>query len=643
MKKTRKRVLIISLSLIAIICLILLALPRRTIDDITSGASTTESILETGDLPITESPDESLDSTIDESLYTSDIESIDESVYTSSVESIDESLYTSIIESVDESKQASSEAPSKPPVDESEDTPSEAPSKPPVDESKETSSEAPSKPPVDESKETSLEAPSKPPVDESKETMEQGTLFDYAAIENRSVWYRSTEKTEEQVRKTVQTMAAQNINTLYLETWYNGMFIGKTDGLELIKHHPNNGDLDALEAFCRIGHEYGIEVHAWVQNFYIGLDTFDLPKQTVGHHLLDKYGGNTCATFYGNFVFLNPYDQFSRDLVKSVYNVILTEYDVDGINLDYIRFPEAAGKNGSDFGYNDDIIAAFQNEYNTTVDPKTMSKSHSLWKPWLDFRVGIINDWVREMYSFIKERRPEISVSAAVDPSYPNCVESRMQDYVFWVENGWIDEIFTMSYTSNSNEIAASVSRFVGLFENNCFFTIGISGGNNNDIIKTQILAAQNGGSCGVNIFSYGDIINKGSGFTNDIKTVWGGKSVRTDKLNVTVRAYAERLKHDLLAVYVYTDSENEEYYRALNKISNQLIESSKALNEISALSEKTSYCTSTCSELDALLKEIEKCPNANIKKALRKDAEFIKDCIETTKVRLIVLQNELT
>lgn len=109
------------------------------------------------------------------------------------------------------------------------------------------------------------------------------------------------------------------------------------------------------------------------------------------------------------------------------------------------------------------------------------------------------------------------------------------------------------------------------------------------------------------------------------------------------MRAYAERLKHDLLAVYVYTDSENEEYYRALNKFSNQLIESSEALNESSALSEKTSYCTSTCSELDALLNEIEKCPNANIKKALRKDAEFIKDCIETTKVRLIVLQNELT
>ena len=65
MKKIRKRVLIISLSLIAIICLILLALPRRTIDDITSGASTTESIMETGDLPITESPDESLYSTID--------------------------------------------------------------------------------------------------------------------------------------------------------------------------------------------------------------------------------------------------------------------------------------------------------------------------------------------------------------------------------------------------------------------------------------------------------------------------------------------------------------------------------------------------------------------------------------------------
>jgi hypothetical protein len=150
-----------------------------------------------------------------------------------------------------------------------------------------------------------------------------------SSIENRAAWYRPTERSEREVKATIEKALSLNINTIYLETWYNGKVIGYSDN-SLITHNTSaNGDLDALEAFCRIGKENGIEIHAWVENFFIGTlqsaaqNPDDLINKTLGKHLLDKQGNNFNSTIYGDFVFLNPYDRSNRALVMEVYREII--------------------------------------------------------------------------------------------------------------------------------------------------------------------------------------------------------------------------------------------------------------------------------------------------------------------------------
>ncbi|HBR30988.1 MAG TPA: hypothetical protein DD733_02780, partial [Clostridiales bacterium] len=163
-----------------------------------------------------------------------------------------------------------------------------------------------------------------------------------SAVENRAAWYRSYDKSDSEVRAAIEKAAALNINAIYLETWYNGMVIGYSDN-KLISHNKTaHGDFDALESFCRIGHEYGIEIHAWVENFFIGTLSYaeanpdSLVSNTVGKHLLDSQGNNYNKTIFGDYVFLNPYDKENRSLVLNIYKEIIENYDIDGIHLDYI-------------------------------------------------------------------------------------------------------------------------------------------------------------------------------------------------------------------------------------------------------------------------------------------------------------------
>ncbi|NCA68185.1 MAG: hypothetical protein EOM87_09015, partial [Clostridia bacterium] len=274
-------------------------------------------------------------------------------------------------------------------------------------------------------------------------------MYESAPVENRAVWYRANEKSDEDVYKTVRLMAEMNINAVYIETWYNGQVIGYSD-IDLIKHYTYaHGNYDALEGFCRIGHEYGIEIHIWVENFFIGVTGGELVNATEGHHLLDKKGRNYYPNMYGNFVFLNPYEEYSQNLVMNVYREIVENYDIDGIHLDYIRFLNPNSDDGADFGYNDDIIAGFQAAYNTAVNPKTATLSGTDWNNWCLFREQIINDWVAKVYKMAKELKPQLKMSSAVANDYPGCRQTIYQNFNAWVEDGYMDEVFSMSYCAN--------------------------------------------------------------------------------------------------------------------------------------------------------------------------------------------------
>jgi len=441
----------------------------------------------------------------------------------------------------------------------------------------------------------------------------QYAVLEAHPVENRAMWYRSSEKSDDEVRAVVEKMKSLNINAVYLETWYNGRFIGYSDN-ELIAHSVPNGNYDALDGFVRICHEYGIEVHAWVENFFIGTveaqeqANMALASHFEGRWLKDRKGKNTF--FYTasntNFIFMNPFEEEVRTLLVDFYREIITKYDIDGLHLDYIRFPEL-NYGSDDFGYNENIVSAWQAENNTTVDPATLNGG-SLHQSWIKFRQEIINNFVGEVYQMICDTDPDIWLSAAVYPGIPEIKNDIFQDCANWVQNGYVDELFSMSYGEDNSYVSSNASKFVALAGDKCFYSTGISafGETTESNFAKQMIEVRNAGSDGVAIFSLANI--NVSNYQSPIqKGSFRLPSVSVNKLNTTVEEQLKYIIDKAKNVYVPYAGLSESDYDLLCGQLDAIIKSAQAFDaEQATYEEMVQYCQTVKNELAAVIESLD-------------------------------------
>lgn len=323
-------------------------------------------------------------------------------------------------------------------------------------------------------------------------------------FEKRAIWHRPYERTEQEVLQTIQQISDLNLNIIHLETWYSGHFVGHSNN-PLVR--STNREFDVLEAFCRLGHKAGIEIHAWVENFFIGTepDLYDsdnpLTQYFMEKILINKKGEKYCDTVNGKFIFLNPADRECRDFVIDFYKEMIEKYDIDGLHLDYIRFPEPNGEN--DFGYNENIVRGFKDRLERDVDIYNLNYAEN--KEWNKYRQEIINSFVEEVYRTVKSIRKEIWVSCACFADLESAPERIYQDVKSWVDGGYIDEVVSMSYTIDHRYIEGNTKIFNELCGEKVFYSVGISllGYLPGYELEKQIFAAQNTNTKGVVFFSY--------------------------------------------------------------------------------------------------------------------------------------------
>ena len=446
-------------------------------------------------------------------------------------------------------------------------------------------------------------------VEICSQVVSQADLLTYATIEskgaqNRAMWYRAYEKSDAEVRDTVKKLAALNVNALYLETFYDGYFIGYMD-LDGVEHSPNNGGYDALEGFVRICHEYGIEVHAWCENFFTGYLNND---GTLSSPVLQKFSDKLLMDSEGNefyyynekatFVFLNPNDTQCRKFVLNVYREILENYDIDGLHLDYIRFPELNyGK--YDYGYNEDIIKAFSKETGIKEDPRTFAKGSEEMTKWISFRCGIINSFVKEVFDLVCKNSPETWLSCAVYPDRDYAVNSIFQDVKMWVNNGWIDEVFSMTYSGENTFVSQNAAGYKEICKGNCFYSAGLAAFMDTSKLNFayQLTEVSSAGADGVAVFALSNI----SPDTYQHQIIYGAfrnPSVQLYRLGDTVKAQLDYIKAMLEQSDVLFDSLSETGKQSILDAMESLY--SNATVPEDAL-DKMAYCTQTKTSLSGL------------------------------------------
>lgn len=138
---------------------------------------------------------------------------------------------------------------------------------------------------------------------------------------------------------------------------------------------------------------------------------------------------------------------------------LVRSYDIDGLHLDRIRYPEIgiAGQTpatGTSIGYNSTSIARFQRRYGLPVDSPPPAQNDPLWSQW---RRDQVTNLVRRIYLDSIAIRPRIKVSGAfiafgsgpVTESGWLSAEAYWrvyQDWRAWTEEGIIDVAIPMIY-----------------------------------------------------------------------------------------------------------------------------------------------------------------------------------------------------
>ncbi|MDQ0059284.1 glycoside hydrolase family 10 protein [Paenibacillus harenae] len=336
--------------------------------------------------------------------------------------------------------------------------------------------------------------------------------YESRAVEHRAVWIRPKETSLAQVQEHVAKLRKLNINAIYLETWWNGYTIYPTEN-PLAAHNPMYAGFDALEAYLDEAKKSGIEVHAWVENFLIGVGSMAGPVRSLkpewsmisrqGHDYQDVPLYNT------QYYFLNPVQPEVRDFVSDVYKELLQTYNVDGLHLDYIRYPDA-GDYTNDFGYDPYTRNLFQQKHG--VDPIDLHPGDELWSAWVDLRTNTINEFVYRISSEAKRIKPNLRVSAAVWPNYAVGPVFMHQEPKDWLAKNYIDQLFPMSYHPDASSVASDAENSVALAGGKALIAIGVGTnlGLSNEMLLQQIKQSVDVGASGTALFEFESLFGNG-------------------------------------------------------------------------------------------------------------------------------------
>ena len=239
---------------------------------------------------------------------------------------------------------------------------------------------------------------------------------------------------QEELCRILDRLKAVNINTVLLQARVRGTTIYPS-AIEpwdecLTGTTGKDPGYDPLEFAIRECHARGMELHAWL----VTIPCFKTnAAQRSNSRSVLKTHPRLCIRHQNNW-YLNPGLPETADYLSAICRELATNYDLDGIHFDYIRYPENAGQ------FND----------NATFRKYGKGRSKAEW------RRENITHCVREMYRTIKAVKPWIKVSSSPIGKYNdlsrfssygwNAYSAVYQEAQSWLKEGIHDMLFPMMY-----------------------------------------------------------------------------------------------------------------------------------------------------------------------------------------------------
>lgn len=314
-----------------------------------------------------------------------------------------------------------------------------------------------------------------------------------ALPEVRALWVvRTTLATPGSVEAMVDAARQAGFNTLLVQVR------GRGDAYYRSRIEPRarvlsgqSGDFDPLALVLARAKESGLAVHAWV-NVNLVADASDLPasdRHVVRRHpewlmvprelardlqripprsaayaaRLASWTRAQSAVVEGLYV--SPSHDGAVEYVDEVVQDLVSRYPLDGVHLDYVRYP------GSAFDYSRGSLEAFKHEMDRRLsrgERKALERSlkadvfaytDRFPADWQAFRRARLDAVLRRLRATVKSVRPDALLSAAVVPDEAMAAGGRGQDWAGWLRDGLLDVVCPMVYTTDASVFESQVVR----------------------------------------------------------------------------------------------------------------------------------------------------------------------------------------
>lgn len=186
---------------------------------------------------------------------------------------------------------------------------------------------------------------------------------------------------------------------------------------------------------------------------------------------------------------------------------IVCDYKPDGINLDYIRYPQSIAAKFSSYdlsnwGFTQYARNDFKSKYGK--DPVELTQTDSLWPAWSRYRQDKVTAFVLRIRQLTRQNG--VKLTAVIFPDRQKALETKQQDWRTWSALGYIDGFTPLFLTCDAktarammNDVMSNKSKdtdlYAGLF-------VTFMDGSNEDLIR-QIHEARKMNAKGIIIFDF--------------------------------------------------------------------------------------------------------------------------------------------
>ncbi|GAB1467886.1 hypothetical protein MASR2M64_05770 [Candidatus Cloacimonadota bacterium] len=274
--------------------------------------------------------------------------------------------------------------------------------------------------------------------------------------EVRSVWVLPWDiVSPESIDAMIKIVVESNQNELLVEVRYRADALFDTSKAGTLFPNPEprsyilpaNG-FDPLSYILTAAHAANLKVHAWVIVFNA---TPLEPSLITKNFIYTKHrdwltcdeNGDTLNGKSAFGFFVDPGVPEVQDYLLNVISNLVAGYpELDGLHLDYIRYPDTY------LGYHP-VSKLRYLEYCNENGEITFN----------EWRIMQVSTFVQRLSSQVKSINPKLILSAAVFSDIAEANVAYAQDWISWLQQGFVDRIYPMAYNVKFNVYKQQLDR----------------------------------------------------------------------------------------------------------------------------------------------------------------------------------------